>query len=964
MSRPLARVVRPLLALSLAALALAPRPARAQFVWRPDADWRTLDTPHFTVVFPNEFSDWARTLAERLESVRSAVGSEVGSVPRKRVTILITDPYSVSNGSASPFLESPAIVLWPTPPDPRSMIGDSRSWPELLAVHEFAHVAHLARPSRNPQQRLLTRLAPLGIGPITRRAPRWVIEGYATYLEGRLTGSGRPHGVWRPAVLRVWALEGRLPTYGQLSSWNEYQGRAFAYLAGSAFLEWLAASYGDSTLNHVWRRLSARTDRSFDDAFAGVYGESPRALYGRFTVALTAKAVEAAKTAGDSTRGQGQLVQRLAWTTGDPAVSPDGERVAVVLRTKDRPSRIVIWKTADEPPDTAAAARRAKAAKRDPEDVPARQFWPRPKKPVATLGAANGFAYDTPRFLADNRRLLVTRNTVRADGTVVPDLFEWDTKTKRVRRVTRSAGIQSADPSPDGRTAAAVRCAAGRCDLVRIDLATGAVEILAAGSAERAFYRPRWSPDGRTIAAAVSDSGRWRLVTFDPRGLRYVGPADSVNRYDAEYTPSGALLHVSEQGGVPNIALLDPATGTTRTLTRAIGAAVAPSMGGARDVWFLSLQATGYDVRRIALDPAGDVPPLALDPRLAPVAQAPVIAADTFPRAPLGAARPYGLGRREFRFLAGYSLGADGEDGVLGVASTDKVGRLVWIAQGASGRAGRPEGGALSASWRGWPMAIGGELFAMSRDASRQKRSGFTSRRDDIDLRGATLAASRRRSFGAGGIEGRIGGSLQQLDLDRRRTARTLGFASLGAAGARRGETRFLAGALELQGTRGRSADTTNVAAPFTRGIASAMVTAGGTSGALRVEGSYGAVDARSPFEQFVVGGSSPSFIDTTTVEQWIPVPALPFGTMRGRRYASYRASLRGDTFSPYFWSGAAGGSLDHWMRIVGIDGRVNVDPLPFFRTPGAIAVAGIGYSLDEPWRRRTRAYLALRFRP
>ena len=84
----------------LALVALAPRPSAAQFVWRPDADWRTLRTEHFTVVYPHEFDEWARTMAERLESVRTAVGSEVGSLPRKRVTVLVTEPYSVSNGSA------------------------------------------------------------------------------------------------------------------------------------------------------------------------------------------------------------------------------------------------------------------------------------------------------------------------------------------------------------------------------------------------------------------------------------------------------------------------------------------------------------------------------------------------------------------------------------------------------------------------------------------------------------------------------------------------------------------------------------------------------------------------------------------------------------------------------------------------------------------------------------------------
>lgn len=962
-----ARTVCPIAVLILAA-ALLPRPAAAQFVWRPDADWRTLSTPHFTVVYPREFEGWARTMGERLESVRTAVGSEVGSLPRKRVTVLVTDPYSVSNGSAWPFLESPSIVLWPTPPDPRSTIGDSRSWPEILAVHEFTHIAHMTRPSRNPLQRLLARLAPLGIGPITRKAPRWVLEGYATYVEGRLTGSGRPHGVWRPAVLRQWALEGRLPTYGQLSSWDEYQGGSFAYLAGSAFLEWLAERRGDSTVTQLWRRMSARNDRSFDQAFAGIYGDSPRALYGRFTVELTGKALEIEKTLSDSSLVEGTLVQRLAWTTGDPAVSPDGKRVAVVLRSKELPSRVVVWNSADEPPDTAAATRRAKAAKRDPQDVPDVQFWPRPKRAVATLLADNGYAYDDPRFFADNRRLLVVRNTVRGDGTMIPDLFEWDTKVHRVRRITRYAGIEGADPSPDGRTAAATRCVAGHCDLVRVTLATGAIETIAEGSPTRAFYRPRYSRDGATIAAAVFDAGRWRLVTFDANGLHVVGPEDGANRYDADFTADGKLLHVSESGGIPNVAILDPATGRTRTLTRTLGAAVAPSIGGGRDVWFLSLHATGVDVRRLALDSAADVRPVAIDPRLAPAAQVPVVAADSFARTPLGAARRYGLGRREFRILAGYSLAADGEDALLGLASTDKVGRLDWIAQGALGREWRPSGGSFAAGWRGWPVEIGGELFAMSRDASRQKPSGFTSRSDDSGLRGATLSFRRAHELATGEVEVRAGGSLQQLrvaDVDR---PRSLGFASLGAEGMRRGDTRFAAASLALQGTRGRSGDALRSSLPFTRAIASGSVAIGSTSrsssSAIRVDGSYGIVDDAAAFERFTVGGSAPSFIDTTTVDQWIPMPVLPFGALRGRRYASYRLSLTGDALSPYLWAGAAGDSLVRWMRVVGIDGSITAPPLPFFRLPASAVTAGIGYSIDGPWRKKTRAYISLRYRP
>src|SRR4030095_3205140 len=116
-------------------------------------------------------------------------------------------------------------------------------------------------PTRNPRERRFRRLLPLRIGPLASRTPRWAVEGYATFVEGRLTGSGRPHGAARAAYLRQWALEGRLPTYAQLSSGRDYMGGAMASLAGSAFLEWLVAQRGDSSLVAVWRRMSARQPR-------------------------------------------------------------------------------------------------------------------------------------------------------------------------------------------------------------------------------------------------------------------------------------------------------------------------------------------------------------------------------------------------------------------------------------------------------------------------------------------------------------------------------------------------------------------------------------------------------------------------------------------------------------------------------------------------------------------------------
>ena len=263
----------------------------------PSADWRTVMTPHFRVHYTAPAEAWALRAAARLEAVRDRVIAEVGYAPPQVVDIVVSDPVAQPNGMALPLLVSPRMVLWTSPPGPASGIGFYSDWIELLTLHEETHLAHMLRPSRSPARRLAEELLP--VGPITLKAPRWVHEGYATLVEGKLTGSGRPNGDLRAAILRQRALAGRLPTYQQMASDSQsWLGMSMAYLAGSAYLEWLVERSGPDSLKHLWARLTAKESRSFDTAFEGVFGEPPARLYERFCAELTWRAVEADRRLG------------------------------------------------------------------------------------------------------------------------------------------------------------------------------------------------------------------------------------------------------------------------------------------------------------------------------------------------------------------------------------------------------------------------------------------------------------------------------------------------------------------------------------------------------------------------------------------------------------------------------------------------------------------------------------------
>ncbi|MEX2177812.1 MAG: hypothetical protein WD801_03820 [Gemmatimonadaceae bacterium] len=968
----LRRLPRPLFLLAAATIASR---AGAQDPIRPWRDWRTATTLNYRFHFPAELEQWTRHVAGRVESMDSALTALIGFRPQRAVHVVVDDPFGVSNGYAVPLLDLPATVWWALPPDPRNDIGNYGTWGELLAVHELAHLAHLTRPSRNPFQRRMWESLPANLGPIARRAPRWVFEGYATLIEGRVTGTGRPNNAWRPAILRQWAMEGQLPAYGQLNGSDAFGGGEFAYLGGSAFLEWLARREGggDSSLVHVWRRMTARQVRTFDDAFRGVFGDAPAALYGRHLAELTADAMAARRELERAGLVEGELVQRLAWATGDPALSPNGERVALTLRQPTSPGRVVVWKTAPPPDDTAAIRRRVEALIKDPDDVLDRRFHPPARRADKTLPAINGRAFQQPRWFPDNRRVLVTRWTPRADGSASPDLYVWDTETGDVRKVTHGNGVLHGDPAPAGDHAVAMQCHWGHCDIARVDLERGVMTTLLEGNPEVTYYRPRYSPDGSRIAASMAEHGRWRVIVADRGGgnMSRVDPDDGANRYDAAWLGPDSLVVVSELGGIANLELIDLRTRETRTLTRVTGAAVAPDLNRADgSLWFLSLHARGYDLRTLARDGA------VADSAIA-------IGADRFGHAgvrdtrgvialragPVSPTRAYGLGPRHERWFPGAYASEEGVGGYITAFSGDIVGRLNAMATGAYGTHGTWQGGSLLATLRVLRPAIEIGAYGMLHEPSLATGAQLAADSLDVALVQSLLAVSGQRIGDRWLMRARAGGGAGRLAMERTAVshARGLGFAELELQFRQQRGARGLLERVRAHVTHG------DTRGRYTRTLGSVeVVTVGQQMMPLELGVTFGRITGSpAPFELFTVGGITSPLADSSLLSQRHAMPMLPTGIATGNALLAWRVALPSTTWTLFYEgasavtaSAAAPTDFARWHRAVGTEVRFAMPPVPVVFTPRLSARAGIAYTLDDPFRRKVRAYLSMRMEP
>ena len=864
----------------------------------PAARWRTITTPHFRVHYPREYEAWTQRAVAHLESIRDAVAKETGYSAKQRTDVLVMNPYAEPNGETLPLLDTPRIVLFTEPPDPEDPVGEFGDWTDLLITHEMTHLEHLLRPSRNPELRLIEQLL-LPVSPIGLSAPRWVTEGYATVIEGRLTGSGRPSGTLRAAILRKWAESGRLPAYEELEINRSFLGMSMAYLVGSAYLEWLEERTGPGSLLKVWRRETARRRRSFDQAFEGVFGDSPQRLYGKFTAELTERAMVL-----DRGAVEGTLWQETSYASGDPAVSPDGKEIAVVLRNREHKTKLVILSTAPPTEEEKKLNERIeKMLKRDPEDVAPVRSKPIDRKPLHTLRMPLEGGIATPRWMPDAKSIVFTHRSTDRNGDLHRDLYRWTPESGAVEQLTHGADVFDADPFPDGKRFVAVRSRFGFSQLVTISV--DVVTPLTEPSIETVDSHPRVSKDGSRIAYVSHSSGAWHLVIRDVATGAEQVIAPPGNVATPEWMGDEVIASVMSNGFV-DLATFHCAQCTVHSaqgfITRMSGAAFEPAPSPDGRVFFMSLERDGYTLR--VLDKVEPVPPRpayhqGLVPALPPAPSTPTV----FASQPVPPSHAYGLGHQELGWLISGNAAPSAHNTELAIKSSDVVGRFDAIALASFGNL---RGGSLGIAYRGLPVEIDGQAFH-SRDQHGMELRGIWHSYFEAGQLAIESGALARHPSSLGFFVAR--GRLEQTDSSE----------SLAVSAESHHQRAWARGEMKLAGIR------------------------------------FGA-EAQRDQGDVTVGGVAPSILPRSAIANRVIDPALDFATLAGRNYTGGRidATLN-NTFTFFVRQHRLGEKLN--VEGVEISGREPAIPL--------LKLPALGLSIGGARvEKRNRYWIAVRIEP
>ncbi|HEU4989235.1 MAG TPA: hypothetical protein VFT41_05600, partial [Gemmatimonadaceae bacterium] len=530
-----------------------------------------------------------------------------------------------------------------------------------------------------------------------------------------------------------------------------------------------------------------------------------------------------------------------------------------------------------------------------------------------------------------------------------------------------------ADPAPDGRTALATRCTGGACAVVRVDLTTGAVATVLPGDPARSYYRPRISPDGRRFVVSASDSGRWRLALAadDGGGLRFIGPDDRANRYDAAFAGHDTLVYASDLGGVIDLAALDLRTNREWPLTRVTGAAVAPAPDPADgSIWFLSLHARGYDVRRLAGDSSAGAAVSIVGKYGAASPPEPLVR-PRMPGNPVRGPLPYGLGARHTRWLPGESFGPDGFAAAAYVTNIDVIGRLDAFAGGSFGARPQWNGATFGAAWRGSRVV----LEAGAHYARRDPRLGSAAGVAPVGLNATRAGGLVAASFDATGDQwrwrARAGVGAERLTLGDRPApaARAIAFLEWSGAVQQSRGRRAIAEHLAVHADAGRTAGS-----GVRRIVASASLGETGVGPVpLVLSGTWGYMNGSAlAFERFSAGGLPSPLVDSSLAAAQYPTAGLPYGAIvpdapgRASSLFSYRAAIPLGGLTPYYEavSIGTGAGRGAWHRLAGVELAFATPPIPLGYLPGADVLLGVARSFDPPFAGRTTVYSGIRLVP
>lgn len=606
--------------------------AQPEAYCHPELRWKTIETEHFTVNF-HEGAERSATLAAKIaEEIYPAITSLYKHDPGK-VNIVIKDTDDYSNGGA--FFTENKIEIWA--PSLEFPFRGQHNWLRDVITHEYAHIVTLTAAMKISPQMPAAFFQAFGYEPTRRNdilygfpnrlvsypiagfnVPFWLAEGVAQYQRPELRYDG-----WdshRDMILRSDALAGKMPSLSEIS--NPVIRPGFGgeqwYNYGFAFTRYLAARYGESSLERLMKNFASLSNYNVDAALEDTYGKPAAQIYAEWQRYLTSD--YKARTAHIVERS-GKLLESDGMNLS-PIFSPDGSKLYFISNggaTIGGYGIFVKDLERDAAPKTASR-------------LTAREVFVKHSAFGQCRACGYPFGQSEPLLRGVSSRLVITRDGKRllyskyAGANWKPqkynDLFVYDLETREETRLTFQKRLETPALSPDEKTFVAVVQRDGTENLVEgnftADTTQQRIRPLTFFKNGEKVLSPIYSADGSKIFFALGVRNQRRLMQLDRATGEIsplIEPIDEKNPYlaiderDLSLAPDGKhLLFASNPTGIFNLYRLNLETKRIEQLTNVLTGAFMPSMHSSGKIVYSHFTPEGYKLALLespsAIEPA------------------------------------------------------------------------------------------------------------------------------------------------------------------------------------------------------------------------------------------------------------------------------------------------------------------------------------------------------------------------
>lgn len=526
--------------------------------------WKSIQTPHFTLIYPGENSIQANHMANLLEFYYPLSHSFMQPRVQKHIPVILHSSSVASNGYVTLAPWRMELILTP----PQDVFA--QDWMDQLALHETRHAAQLSMLNTGFTRGLQILTGEIGPGMVSAEIPQWLYEGDAVYNETLFSSTGRGRLPSFAMPLRT-LLINQVPYYSYdkalLGSYRDFVPDH--YLFGFQLVQ-----HGRLKSNAVWTDAYKNAGK-YPYLFVPVHlslkketGLSKRKLYNETLDSLKNQYINDLSLTTYTNYVSIHPLQKTYTQYVLPHALPDHQTVSIRYGLNDAGSMVVMDST-------------GKVIKR---------------KAMGYSNRVQTDVHDT-RIIWDE---IVYDARWRSRSYSI--LRVWDIHTGQVKNLTRKSRYFSPDFSPDGKFIAVAETDIKLNNYITILNAQNGKIINRYIQPDKGILTPEWINMDQIVFISVQCKGKQLEILNLESGTSDIILPYTFDNISEPTVYENNIIFRSSRSGIENmVAISRSHPDTLKQVTHSMQGAFHPSIQGDH-LLFSEYSVSGFQIKKIELD--------------------------------------------------------------------------------------------------------------------------------------------------------------------------------------------------------------------------------------------------------------------------------------------------------------------------------------------------------------------------